>query len=277
MANKIRVAITGAAGLVGSRIADLLTTSFDIIPLTHDDIDITDKKNVEAVASSLSFDYLIHCAAYTNVDGAEQNEKQAYVINVDGLKNIFAICKQKSAKLILISTDFVFDGTNPPYFENSTPNPLSVYAKSKFEGEQIIKDNAMTIRISYPYRSTYKKSDFARTIKRLLQEGKAIHAITDSLFTPTHIDDVAQALKHLIPSYSHDIFHIVGDGALSPFDAAHIIAAQFDFDTSLIKPVSFEDFFKSRAKRPQYSDIRSKKNDFAPMRSFEKGVLSIES
>ncbi len=276
MANKMRIAVTGAAGLVGSRIVELLSSSYEIIPLTHTDIDITDQSNVESTINPLTFDYLIHCAAYTDVDGAEQNTELALRINVEGTKKISEVCRQKEIKLIYISTDFVFDGSNPPYFEDSIPHPLSAYAKSKYQGEQIVKDTAMIVRIAYPYRTSFPKSDFARTIKKMLQQGKEIKAVTDSLFTPTHIDDIASALEYLISHYSHDIFHIVGAQALSPFDAARIIANQYDLDSSLITPVSFEEFFRGRAKRPQYSDIRSKKNSFTPMRSFEKGVLSIE-
>ena len=140
----LRISLTGASGLVGSRIIELLQNDFIFLPISQEQMDITDKNKVTEIINSLDFDIFLHLAAYTNVDSAETNKELAYKINVEGTKNIFEAVQNKNKKFIYISTGFVFDGVNPPYNENSFPNPQSVYAKTKFQGEKIIKKKAKT-------------------------------------------------------------------------------------------------------------------------------------
>ena len=146
----LKVALTGTSGLVGSRIIELLHDKFLFIPLPQADMDITNKNSVQKIVNNIDFDVFLHLAAYTNVDSAEYSKESVMMINVNGTQNVFEAVKKKERQFIYISTDFVFDGINPPYYEDSQPHPLSVYALSKYEGEKIVKDNAMIVRISYP-------------------------------------------------------------------------------------------------------------------------------
>lgn len=272
----IKVALTGSTGLIGSRFVELLKDNFAIIPLTHDFIDITQTDQVDKKLKSFDFDYLIHLAAYTNVDKAEKEWNVARDINVNGTKNLFDFCQNFKKKLIFISTDFVFDGQNPPYDENSQPNPISNYGKSKYLGEQIVKNNSMIVRLSYPYGyPSTKKTDFVQTIKTLLKKRKQILMINDSLITPTFTDDVVFGLKYLINNYSPEIFHLVGNQSLSPLDAGQLIVKTFKLDSSFIKPVTYGEYFKNRAKRPRYSKIISIKNSFLKMKTFEEGLREL--
>lgn len=273
----IKIAITGANGLIGSRIIELLEDDFQFIPLSQKEMDITNINQVKSVLKNLNFDFFLHLAAYTNVAGAETNKDLCYKINVEGTKNVFEEVLNKKKKFIYISTDFVFDGKNPPYFEDSIPNPAGVYGNSKYQGEKIVENQAMIIRISYPYRASFeRKRDFFRTFKTFLEEKKPLSMITNSLMTPTFIDDIAFGLKYLIKNYSSEIFHLVGSQALSPYQVAILIAEKFNLDKSLIGKTTYEEYIKNKPGLPQYADIRTKKNHFFKMKNFEEGLYQIK-
>lgn len=277
---KLKIAITGSTGLVGSRIIELLERDFEFIPLQYENgFDVTNKEIVSNNLKGLNFDIFLHLAAYTLVDKAEEENELAYKINVDGTKNVFSVVSKKKKKFIYISTDYVFNGLTPEtvFDESSKPDPIGVYGTSKYEGEKIISDEGMIIRIAYPYRATYDlKSDFVRKIKSLLEEGKNLKMITDSIITPTFIDDIAHALKYLMSNFSKEIFHIVGSTSLSPYDGGKLIAKTFSLDESAIAKTTFGQYYKDYAKtRPQYTPTKSIKNNFYKMKTFEEGLLEI--
>lgn len=274
----LKIAITGAKGLIGSRVIELLGKDFNFIELDLPYFDITVRDSVLNLIKDLDFDIFFHLAAYTNVDGAEKEKKLAHNINVEGTRNVFEAVVKKEKKLIFVSTDFVFDGKKGPYFEDSYTNPRGYYAKTKFEGEQIVKNKAMIVRFSYPYRAKHLlKPDFVRRIRQMLEEKKTLQLMADSLMTPTFIDDIAYAMKHLFLNFTQDVFHIVGAQAISPLEAGRLIAKTFNLDEKLIEPTTFKQYSKGKAQRSQYSDIRSKKNNFYKMKNFEEGLLEIKS
>lgn len=276
--NMMKIALTGASGLVGSRIVELLGNDFNFVSLSQDQMDITDKQAVLKKIMNTDFDIFLHLAGYTDVDGAENAKDVALRINKDGTKNVFDAVHQKGKKIVYISTDFVFDGKNPPYFEDSKPNPISSYGLSKYEGEKTLDANAMIVRISYPYRKTFEpKKDFVRTIRSLLEQRKPLTMVTDSLMTPTLIDDIAYALKYLFMHFSGGVFHINGADSLSPYDAGKLIAKMYGLDQTLITPTTYEEYFQGKAFRSQYSDMKSKKNNFYKMKSFEEGLDELKS
>lgn len=270
------VAITGATGLIGDRVIELLNKEFSFLPLTSHDVDITNRDQVKIALQNTHYDILLHLAGYTNVNGAEQEREKAYAINVTGTQNLYDVTVEKKAKFIYISTDFVFDGTTPPYFEDSKPHPIGYYGQTKYEGELIVKDQAMIVRPSFPYRKQFdRKKDFMRTIKSLLEQKKELKMVTDSLITPTYIDDIAYALRHLMTNFTPDVYHIVGSSSMSPFDAGKLIAQTFGLDGHLIQPTTFDEYFAGKAQPPRYSEIKSKKNTFQSMKSFEEGLREL--
>ncbi|MCL4363815.1 sugar nucleotide-binding protein [Patescibacteria group bacterium] len=274
----LKIAMTGADGLVGSRIVELLNTDFEFIPVPQSKMDITNRELVNQTLNGMDFDIFLHLAAFTNVAGAETNKDLAYKINRDGTKNVFEAVSLKNKKFIYISTDFVFDGKNPPYFEDSVVNPPGVYADSKYQGERIVAGKAMIVRISYPYRARFDiKRDFFRTFKMLLEQKKPLSMITDSLMTPTLIDDIAYGLRHLFNNYSPETYHLVGGKSISPYQAAILVAEKFNLDKSLIGKTTYEKYIKSKPGLPQYADIRSKKNDFWKMKDFTEGLDELKS
>lgn len=273
----LKIALTGADGLVGSRIIELLNKDFEFFPIPQTEMDITDVDKVKNRLAETDFDIFFHLAAYTNVAGAETNKDICFKINRDGTKNIFDAVYSKGKKMVYISTDFVFDGKTPPYFEDSLPNPIAVYAASKYEGEKIVRDKAMIVRIAYPYRASFDiKKDFFRTFKFYLEQKNPLSGITDSLMTPTFIDDIAYGLKYLFNNYSTAIYHLVGARSLSPYDAALLVAEKFNLDKSLVGKTSYDEYVKGKAPLPKLADIRSKKNNFWKMKSFEEGLEEIK-
>lgn len=273
----MNIAITGSTGLVGSRICELLNHDFHFIPITHQSLDITDEKQVRERLSRENYDIFLHLAAYTNVDGAETERAQAHAINVTGTQNLFRATQEKNKKFIYFSTDFVFDGRNPPYTETSNPHPIGYYGQSKWEGEQVLNKEATIIRISYPYSPALRvKPDFVQRIKTLLEQGHELQMITDSSMTPTHIDDIAEALKHILPNPLPEIYHIVGTQTLSPFESGQMIAKHYGLSADLIKPTTYEEYMKNRAQRPRYSEITSINNTFHTMRGFVDGLKNIQ-
>ncbi len=292
------VAITGSTGLIGSRIIELLSDRFDFIPLrVEDGVDITNKESLSLQLAARSFDYLLHLAAYTNVDKAETERELCHKINVEGTRNLLDICESKGAKMILISTDFVFDGLPipvnpsfgkvasksetegvkdgkgdslslaarssqlPQYSEDSVPHPLGYYAQTKYEAEQLVNGKGMIVRITTPYRDNFPgKRDIVRTIKSLLEEGKKVAMVADNLVVPTAIDDIALALGYLMEHFSPDIYHVVGPEAMSSYDLAMRIAGKWHLDKNLISKTTHTQYGHGKAPRPQYGNIVSRKN-----------------
>jgi len=276
----MKIIISGSTGLVGSRIIELLKDDFNFIPLLATQVDITENKKVDEFITSNDFDLFLHLAAYTNVNGAELEKDIAYKINVEGTKNVFNSVLKKNKKFIYISTDFVFSGDNQDgfYTEQDIPSPSGTYAKTKYEGEKVVKDTAMIVRISYPFRARFEeKKDFVSSIKSTLEKEQEINAVTDSIITPTFIDDIAYGLKHLINNYSPEIYHLAGTTNISPYNAFRLISNVFGLNNNLIKPTTFSSHYKEFAAiRPQYSVLKSMKNDFWKMSSFEDGLFEIK-
>lgn len=271
----MRVVITGSSGLVGSRIIELLDKDIEFIPLSQQSVDITKRNDVASFLHSYEYDALLHLAAYTNVDQAEKEPDLAYAINVNGTQNLFEANRKKP--FIYISTGFVFSGNDAPYDESSIPNPISVYGKTKYEGEKIVSKEGAIVRIEYPYRTTWNgKKDFVARIHELLASGKVITGITDSMFTPTYIDDIAYGLLYILKHYSPEIFHLVGSSSLSPYNAALRIATSFQLPKTLVQPTTYEKYFSGKAQRPRNATIISKKSAYYPMKSFDEGLRELQ-
>lgn len=282
----------GLNGLVGSRVLQLLGNKFDFINLSRSQgVDITDSKSLTKIKEYSKANFVIHMAAKTDVDSCEKDEDQgeegeAWRINVEGSMNLAEICRETGKKIIYISTDFVFDGEKPVgefYSETDIPNPVNWYAKTKFEGEKRVEESGSDyaiLRIAYPYRAEYDlKKDFMRAIKERLQNGLEIKAVTDHLFCPTFIDDVAKAIDLSIENDLSGIYHAVGSTSLTPYDASILIAKTFDLDESLISKTTRAEFFKDRAPRPFNLTLHSDKIKQLGVElvGFEEGLHNIKT
>lgn len=275
--DKLKIAGTGLTGLVGSRIVELLQNDFDFTPIPFSEMDITNKDDVNRKLFETDFDIFLHAAAYTNVDGAENDHDAAYKLNVTGTQHVFETVINKRKKFIYISTDFVFDGNHAPASESSTPNPISVYGTTKYEGEQVVGHNGMIVRISYPYRAIFEqKKDVVRSIIDLLKNGGRIKGITDQILTYTFIDDIAFSLKHLLTNFSPEIYHIVGGDSQSGYDSIMQICDVFGLDKSKVDQTTYSEFYAGRALRPKNGTTISTKNNFYPMKTLQNGLLELK-
>lgn len=288
--NKIKILGTGLNGLVGSRIVEILKDKYDFQLISRSTgVDITNKELVTDSINKSDAEMVLHLAAKADVDKCEEDkdlgkEGQAWRINVDGTRNVVDACKMFNKKLIHFSTDFVFEGDNTPtngYSEEDSPNPINWYAQTKYEGEKVVKntlDNFIIVRPAYPYgKSTAQKLDFVRIIIKKLQEHKEVYGITDHIFVPTYIDDIAIAIDKLIEAKVQGIYHVVGNTALTPYDALLIIADNYNLNKTLIKKTTRAEYFKNKAQRPYNLTLKHDKIDKLGVRmsGFEEGIKLI--
>lgn len=263
--------------MIGSHIIRRLKDSFTFIPLGSADLDITQKSAVDAKLTGIDYDLLLHLAAYTHVDGAETEKESAYRMNVMGTKYLYQKVIAQGKKMIYVSTDFVFNGKNPPFDETSLPDPIGYYGRTKYEGERLVQNGAMIVRISYPYGTDQgKKPDFVQRLRDAMGSGKTLTMITDAAMTPTHVDDITGGLSYLFNNFKPEIYHLVGSRAYAPYVVGTLIAKRFGFPASRILPATFAEYAAGKSPRPQHSVITSRRNTFQPMRSFEDGLVSVQ-
>ena len=225
------------------------------------DLDITNELGLKSIFNSLRPNFCVNASAYTAVDKSESEQDQAYLINVEGVKNIAQICQDFDTTLIHVSTDFVFDGSkNSPYTEDDATNPQGVYGKTKREGEleiiRILKKHFI-IRTSWLYSQF--NTNFMKTMLRLAQDRDTISVVNDQIGTPTHAVDLANVIIKVILSSStnYGIYHFSNEGKASWYDFAKKIFEVNKVKINL-KPISTSEF-PTPAKRPKYSVLDKSK------------------
>ncbi len=291
MDNKMKIFGIGISGLVGSRIAEVLKDHYIFDNLSLDaGVDITKPETLEVIRKDTAHPIVLHLAAKADVDGCEQDKEagedgQAYQFNVVGTQNVVDACRESGKKVIYISTDFVFGGEKPEgesYLEGDTPNPVNWYAKTKYLGEEIVKNAGLPFiitRLAYPYRKDVfaPKKDFVHAIMGRLQAAQPVKAVADHVMVPTFLDDIAFALGALMREDAEGIYHVVGSQSLSPYDAAMLIAERFNFDKALISKTTREEYFKGKAPRPFNLSLNNDKIQKlgVKMRGFEEGLAEL--
>jgi dTDP-4-dehydrorhamnose reductase len=278
---------TGLSGMVGSRVVELLNDQYEFYDMSlKTRVDITDYNQVLKFFKEKKADIVIHLAAKTDVDACEDDkilgeEGGAWQINVIGTKNIIEAARRFNKRIIYISTDFVFNGTKEYYQEDDEPDPLNWYGETKYRGEQIVEQSSLSyciVRLAYPFRSFFpEKLDFVRRIIEKGEKGEKIFALTDHIFTPTFIDDIAKALGFLIHRDLVGIFHLVGSQFLTPFQATEFVFRAFKVKGSL-EAIERETYFRDRAFRP--FKLRLKNDKITKlgikMRTFEEGLIEMK-
>lgn len=261
------ILVTGSNGQLGNSLRFLSeqAINFDWIFTDIDELDITNKNQIEELFSKNRPNYLINCAAYTAVDKAEDDIKNAELINKKAPAYLAEACSLFETKLIHVSTDYVFDGSkNTPYDEAYPVSPLGVYGKTKFEGEQKVLNNnpeSIILRTSWLY-SEYG-NNFLKTMIRLGAEKTTLNVIFDQTGTPTYAGDLANAIIRIIEhhyisnEWYSGIYHYSNEGVCSWFDFATEIINYVKFNCKVNPIETYE--FPSRAKRPHYSVLNKKK------------------
>jgi len=267
---KKRLLITGANGLLGNKAAVLASRNYEVIPLYHAkplhdnslEVDIANKEQVFSIFRKLRPDTAIHAAAETNVDKCETQKEHAWNVNVEGTKNVAEACAEVSAKLIHISTDYVFDGEKGHYEEEDKPNPISYYGITKLEGENhVIQncDNHVILRTSVIYGWHQWKQNFATWVIDQLRLNKEIAVVDDHYNTPTLADNLAEMTIEALRSDLHGLYHASGIEKISRYDFAIQIAKTFHLDLNLIKPIKMSQLTAWIAKRPKDSSLNTDK------------------
>ncbi len=259
---KKAVLVTGANGQLGSEIKYLSQFhNLSFIFTDIDELDITCIDDVRAFFSSHKIDYVINCAAYTAVDKAEEEKELADLVNHTAARNLAVISKEFKAKLIHISTDFVFDGKSSiPYTERDKTNPVSVYGATKLAGEKAVLKygrEIIIIRTSWLY-SSYG-TNFVKTMIRLSKERDSLGIVSDQIGTPTYARDLAETILHIINSghFQSGIYHYSNEGAASWYDFAKAIVETAGIKCN-IYPIETSQY-PTPAKRPPYSLLNKAK------------------
>ncbi len=247
----MRILITGANGQLGADLQRVLAAeTLLLVDLPEFDLRTAD---VEAVVVEAKPDVIIHAGAYTDVDGAELDPELALKINADGTERMARAAAQVGARLIYISTDYVFDGTKrTPYFESDLPNPLSVYGKSKLEGERLALarcPNALVVRTSWLYGAHGK--NFVKTMMRLAIEQPELRVVADQRGCPTNATDLARALAQILRVNIRGIVHATGSGDCTWQEFASAIVLAMGRQTPIL-PITTAEAGR-RAVRPAYS------------------------
>jgi dTDP-4-dehydrorhamnose reductase len=264
----MRILVTGANGLLGNKLVSLLETKPEVhliatarSPLTHPLLrgefhllDITHQEQVRSVIEHTKPDVIIHTAAMTQVDACETARDACWLNNVTAIDYIIEPCKKVNARLIHISTDFIFDGTQGPLDETAVPNPVNYYGESKLAAEKIIQSSTIDwciLRTVLVYGVTHdmSRSNIVLWVKKSLEEGKKISVVNDQWRTPTLAEDLAMGCWLAAQHKATGIFNISGKDFMSPHDIAVQTAQFFKLDASLIEATD-SNHFKQPAQRP---------------------------
>lgn len=267
----MRVLITGGSGLLGrALISASINMGIDSMPAYHSNpigrtsvkIDIMDLHGVERALREIEPDCVIHAAALTNVDLCENDPTRAWAINADATKNVADACNDEGAKVIYISTDYVFDGQNGPYSEEAIPHPINVYGESKLAGEKFTMayPGNVVARVCVLYGAG--RPNFVTWVIDSLRKNVPITAVTDQYNTPTYIGNCAQALLTMCKLDLRGIYHVSGRERMNRYDFAHKIAEVFGLNENLIKSAT-STILHQRAKRPRDSSLNVEKAEKA--------------
>lgn len=261
----MKVLVTGAKGQLGSDVMkELSKRNITGVGADVDEMDVTDGDACARVIKAAAPDAVIHCAAFTAVDAAEEQVSLCERINADGTRNIAKVCRDLDIKLMYISTDYVFNGGGErPWQPDDEREPLNEYGKSKYEGELAVEElltRYFTIRIAWVFG--LKGKNFVKTMLRLGEQNGAVSVVDDQIGSPTYTPDLAVLLVDMIQTGQYGRYHATNEGLCSWFEFAKEIFRQAGMDSVKVTPVSTAEYLKmypNQAKRPMNSRISKDK------------------
>ena len=256
----MRVLVTGAKGQLGRDLMnELKRQGLEGIGVDVEEMDITDPEKCRSVIGQAGADAVIHCAAYTAVDAAEDQAELCRKINGEGTRNVAEACRDAGVKLMYISTDYVFDGQGTrPWEPDDERAPLNVYGQTKYEGELAIEellDRYYIIRIAWVFGAAGK--NFIKTMLRLGREKGAVSVVNDQVGSPTYTYDLARLLVDMVQTEHYGRYHATNEGECSWYEFACEIFRQAGLEVQ-VTPVSSE-AFAAKAKRPANSRMSKEK------------------
>lgn len=274
----MKILITGANGMVArALIKHCGSVNDSVAAFTREELDISNRARTFEIFAREEPDAVINCAAYTNVDGAETNEKLCYAANAFGVENLALAAKEAGAAFVTISTDYVFDGEKKGFYtQRDEPNPQSVYGKSKLVGERLARNayaRSTIVRSGWIYGAG--GTNFLSVMPQLLADGKTIKAISDAYGTPTFAADLARRLREFVDLDLPAVYHVTNSGAGASYEEfARRVCEIKNFDVNLLERVS-NDTLKRPAPRPQSSKLKclfSERFGLAPLRDWDAAL-----
>ena len=267
----------------GTDIADSYSGVQDntaVVGMPYVQLDITDAESVEKTIKEIKPDVVVHCAAWTAVDAAEdeENRDKVFAVNVEGTKNIARICKEIDAKMVYTSTDYVFDGqgTEPWKPDCKEYAPLNIYGQSKLDGELAVSeilDKYFIVRIAWVFGTN--GNNFIKTMLKVGKKFDTIRVVNDQIGTPTYTYDLARLLVDMIETDKYGYYHATNEGGyISWYDFACEIFRQAGYSTN-VNPVTTEEYGISKAKRPFNSRLDKTKlveNGFTPLPDWQDAL-----
>jgi len=274
----VRALVTGAGGMLGREVVSVLSRrGHEVVGLSHRELEVTDRDEVWRAMRRWRPDAVVHCAAMTDVDGCEIDPQRAFLVNALGTAHVAAASNAVGAKLVYISTDFVFDGEKEEgYDEFDEPRPINEYGRSKLWGERFVQSlcpRHVIVRTAWLFG--FGRRNFVSAIaERLEKEGKA-KAVTDQVGSPTFTRDLALAICDLLEAETFGLFHVVNSGRASRFQLARLVAEVLGLDPNVaVEPIT-SDQWPTPAKRPKCSALKSLRweaEGFKPLRHFSEAI-----
>jgi dTDP-4-dehydrorhamnose reductase len=260
----MRIAITGANGQLGKALQAQLRAEHTVIGLGHAELELGHPNCVEQLIAT-GAELVIHPAAYTNVDGCARDPEQAFRINGLGTQYVALACRQLNAPLVYISTNEVFDGTAAsPYFEYDRAAPINAYGRSKWAGEQAVRetlDRFYIARVAWLFGG---ERNFVRTILRLAAERNSLALVADEVGSPTYAPDVAAAVARLIRQPFYGTYHLVNEGSCSRYEFAAEILRRAGREDVALQPIRLADYKRDSVVPP-----------YTPLHNLAAGALGI--
>lgn len=260
----MRALVTGVKGQLGYDVVnELIKRGHEAVGVDIEEMDITDPVSVHEVIAAAKVDAVVHCAAYTAVDKAEDFPEVCRKVNVDGTQNIAEVCRELGLKMVYISTDYVFSGTGEtPFGEYDPKGPTNVYGVSKLDGElavQRLVENHFILRISWAFG--YNGNNFVKTMLRLGKERGKVSVVDDQIGSPTYTYDVARLIVDMLPTEKYGTYHGTNEGYCSWYEFAREIFAYKKLDVEVV-PVD-SSAFPVKAVRPLNSRLSKERLDLA--------------
>lgn len=274
----MKILVTGANGQLGYDVLKaLLARGIEGIPADIAEFDITDAQATERFIRGCRPDAVIHCAAYTAVDKAEDDAERCRLINETGTENVARACRKVDAKMVYISTDYVFPGTGDAYYETDAPtDPLSVYGKTKLAGELAVKSllsRYFIVRTSWVFGKN--GSNFVKTMLRLGKEREEVNVVCDQIGSPTYTADLAPLLADMAVSEKYGVYHATNEGVCSWAEFAAEIFRLAEMPTR-VNSITTDQYPAARAHRPANSRLSKASLDNAGFRRLPPWEDAIE-
>jgi dTDP-4-dehydrorhamnose reductase len=263
-----RILVIGAKGMLGKDLVEILRSSsrvdqhldWEVFGWDIEEIDIQEEKNTVTKIESLRPNIVINIAAYTNVDGCESHDEKAFAINAEGMRHVALGALRCRAKVVYLSTDYIFDGKKrEPYLEDDPPHPLSVYGRSKLRGEQYVQEmveDALIVRTQWLYGKY--GNNFVASVLRQAREKKVLSIVNDQVGSPTYTIDLSRAISVLIQCDARGVFHVANSDLCTWFVFGQEILKLSGMEEVRIVPISSEELGRP-ATRPLYSVLNTEK------------------